>query len=307
MMARPEVIRKGRVPTTFWKRVQKKYGRTWNEYALARRKERFRRKEGVPSESRVAFVFGCQRSGTNMTLRVLARSMDVDYVEESDARAFVKCRIVDTATCCALVDRSTARCVIFKPICDSHRALELYGQYANSRGIWIYRDYRDVANSAVEYWGDQSLSYMRDLFEGGGDWGFAQWNREGVSEECLSVMREAAGSQLTVHEAAALFWYMRNRTFFEQQLDQNPRTLLTRYEDVVTEPAREFERMCTFLDLRYSSEMVSGVFSHSLRKRSFPDSNERVTKLCDDMLARLNAVRAGSGEPLPASTCRQHQ
>ena len=307
MMTKPEVVRKGRVPTTFWKRVRTKCSRSWNKYTLARRKERFRRKEGVPTEGRVAFVFGCQRSGTNMTLRVLGQSMDVDCVEENDKRAFDKCRIVDTATCCALVDRGTARCVIFKPICDSHRALELYEQFADSKGIWIYRNYSDVANSAVEYWGDQSLSYIRALFDGGGDWGFAQWNREGVSEACLSAMREAAGGEMAVHEAAALFWYMRNRTFFEQQLDQNPRTLLTCYEDATTEPVREFERMCAFLDVRFSHHMVGGVFTKSLRKRPFGGSNERVKKLCDDMLAQLDAVRTGTAEPHAVAAGQQHQ
>ncbi len=306
MMAKAHVVRIGRTPSTFWKRVRTKCRTSWNRYVLARRKERFRQNEGVAAERRVAFVFGCQRSGTNMTLRVLGQSMDVDCVEENDPRAFDKCRIIDTETCAALAARATARCTIFKPICDSHRALELYDLYPGSKGIWCYRDYRDVANSAVEYWGDQSLTYIRELFDGGGDWGFAQWNREGVTEDCLSTMREAAGDEMVIHDAAALFWYMRNRTFFEQNLDRNPRTLLTRYEDAATEPVREFERMCDFLDVRFSHDMVSGVFTKSLRKRPYGGSNERVKNLCDDMLARLDAACKETIEP-QAVTLGQEQ
>lgn len=294
MMAKPAVIHKGGVPATLVKRIRRKCGRVWSAYRLVRAKERFRRREGRTDRTRVAFVMGCQRSGTNMTLWTLDRSMDVDVIEESDPRAFVHCRVLDKAVRDAIVERSTAQCVIFKPICDSHRALELYAEDPGSKGVWVYRNYRDVANSAVRYWGDQSRQFMLDLLDGGGDWGIAQWNREKLSDECLSTLREAAGDALTVHEAAALFWYMRNRTFFDQELQHQPSTMLTRYEDMVTNPLTEFERLFRFLDVRFRPDMVQEVFSTSVRRHSFAGINRRVEELCDHLLERLNAVRAAS-------------
>ena len=291
MMAKPDVIRKGRDHIAILERVRRKCTRVWAGHKLAKEKERYRRRHGTPDASRVAFVLGCQRSGTNMTLWTLDRSLDVDAIEESDERAFVSCRIKDKAVCDAIVKRSTARCVVFKPICDSHRALELYEEYPGSKGVWIYRDYRDVADSAVRYWGDQTLAYIRDLADGGGDWGVAQWNREKISDECLSIVKEAADDNLSPHGAAALFWYTRNRTFFEQKLEESEATLLTRYEDTVARPLPEFERICGFLDVRFHSDMVTGIFSSSLRKHPFPEVGERTTKLCDDLYGRLNAIR----------------
>ncbi len=291
---KPEVIRTGPPNPSLVKRARKKCERIWAAYRLAKKKDRFRRKHGIPDQSQVAFVMGCQRSGTNMTLWTLDRSMDVDAIEESDPRAFVRCRLKEKPICDDIVERSTAKCVVFKPICDSHRALELYAAYPGSKGVWIYRDYRDVANSAVKYWGDQTLHYMQDLAVGQGDWGFAQWNREKLSDDCLSIVKEAVNDNLTPHGAAALFWYMRNQTFFDQQLDKHPATLLTNYENTVTHAQPEFERICNFLDVRFDTDMVETIFSSSMRKNTSPQIGHRIEKLCDHLLDKLNAARAAA-------------
>ena len=294
-MPRPEtIIRRSLKKVPLSRRVRRKCQRMWSEARLAARKARYRRQVGGWDTKQVAFVFGCQRSGTNMVLRTLAASMEVDRVEESDPAGFCDCRIRDQAVRDALVARSTAKCVIFKPICDSHRALELYAEDPGSRGIWIYRRYQDVANSAVEYWGDQTQRFLEDLLKGDGNWGVAQWNREKVTPECVAELRQAAADGLSPHAAAALFWYMRNRTYFEQKLDAHPATLLVRYEDVVTDPAGEFERLCRFLNINFGEEMAAKVFSSSVKKRPFPPVGAKVEALCEGMLARLDAVRASA-------------
>jgi len=291
-MPRPEtIIRVSLKRAPFFKRVRRRLTRTWAAYTLARRKVRYRRSLGAPSTKTTAFIFGCQRSGTNMTLYTLNRSLDVDSFEESDPRAFTLSRILGKDVRDRLIAQSSARCVIFKPICDSHRVLELLAEHPGSRGIWIYRYYKDVANSAMEYWGDQTRLFIEDLLEGGGDWGRSQWNREKVTDECLAELREACIDGLTPHGACALFWYMRNRTFFDQDLEHTPDVLITRYEDVVTKPEEEFGRMCEFLGVGFDPQAVSKVFKSSVGKRKFPPVGERVEALCEAMWERLNAVR----------------
>lgn len=292
-MPRPAMINKGSVPTQpFMKRARRRCEHLWSEYVLDLKKRRYRERVAMPREKTIAFVFGCQRSGTNMMLRTLDRSLDVDRVEETDTRAFRDTRILPKAARNAVLSQSTAKCVVFKPICDSHRALELMAEHPGSKAVWTYRDYRDVANSAVEYWSDQMQQFIEDLLQGGGDWGVALWNREKVTDECLAEVREAAAAGLSPHGAASLFWYMRNRLFFEQKLEDNNAVLLTRYEHLVSDPAAEFKRLCGFLGVMYDADVVARVFSTSIRKRPFPGVNPKIEFLCQGMVERLDAERA---------------
>ena len=259
-MAKPAVIRKGSIPKApFWTRLRRRSQRAWSEFRLQRVKAHYRRGIGAGQERTVAFVLGCQRSGTNMVLRILGLSLDVDTVEESDRRCFRESRIMDRQTRNALIARSTARCVIFKPICDSHRAVELFSEHPGSKAVWVYRRYQDVANSAVRYWGDQMQTFIEDLLQGGGDWGIAQWNREKVTDGCIARMKEAAADGLDPYGGAALFWYMRNHTFFDQELKHCPSTTLLRYEHAVTESAREFERLCQPWWTRSSPRLLASI------------------------------------------------
>jgi hypothetical protein len=292
-LPRPEVIKPGSTPSPpFWKRVRRRVRRAWADVRLARRKRAHRQRSGVVHPPSVAYVLGCQRSGTNMILRSLNRSMDIDVVEESDRRCFDDCRILDLSVRRVLLSRSTAKCVVFKPICDSHRATELLCDHPGSRIVWVFRNYRDVANSAVEYWGDQILAFVQDVLEGGGDWGVRHWNREKITDECLAEVQSASVDGLNAHSAACLFWYMRNRTFFEQRLSADPAVALVRYEDAVLKPEAEFRRLCEFLKVAFDHLMIRDVSAGSIRKRSTPGISKAVEDLCEAMLARLAGARA---------------
>ena len=171
-MPRPEVVRRERlVRPPFFIRVRRPIDQAWYEHRLARKKARFRRQRSPVKRKTVAFILGCQRSGTTMVQRTLDRLMEVDKFEEHDQRAFRDCRIVGKEVRNALIERSDAQCVLFKPICDSHLALDLFKDHPGSKAIWIYRNYRDVANSSMQYWGDQAKLFIEDLLDGGGDWG----------------------------------------------------------------------------------------------------------------------------------------
>ncbi len=293
-MPRPEVVRRERlVRPPFLKRVRRYAEHTWYEHRLAGKKARFRRGRPPVRDKTVAFILGCQRSGTSMVQRTLDRLMEVDKFEETDERTFRDYRIAGKEVLDALIERSTAACVLFKPICDSHRALELLAEHPGSKAIWIYRDYQDVANSSMEYWGDQTKMYIEDLLDGGGDWGVAQWNRETITEDYLREIRRACSEGLCPHGACALFWWMRNRPYFTQHLHDRPDTLLVKYEDAVRKPREAFERMCRFLGLAFDPSIIAHVFASSVSRRERPRISPRIAELCDGMLDRLDAAFAG--------------
>ena len=277
---------------SLWERAKGKVQRTWASRALARRKARHRRRRGPLAYQTAVFVVGCQRSGTSMTIENLDRSLDTDRFDETDERAFDVYRIRDKQVRDRLIAASTASCVMFKPVCDAHRVDEQMAEHEHAKAIWIFRRYQDVANSAVVRWGDTAQRWLEDLLQGGGAWGDRQWNKEKVTEECLEEVRRACSEGLTPHAAAAVFWYMRNRTYFDQGLPDNPDVLLVRYEDVVGKPREEFARMCEFLGIGFNPEIVAQIFSSSVRKTDFPDIPQPVRALCDGMMERLEQVAA---------------
>jgi len=278
--------RRVRFPTR--REIAGKVRRFCADVTLRRRKRAYRRETRGGDAPRFAIVVGCQRSGTDMVLWTLDRSLDVDRFDEDSRVAFADCRIRSPKTRGRLLQGSDAQCVIFKPVCDSHRTDELLGQHPGGRAIWVYRDYRDVAHSAVQRWGEMNLRFVRELAAGGGDWGRRQWNRELMSPARLRAVQELVADDLTPHGAAAIYWYLVNDTFFEQQLDRRGEVTIARYEDLVTAPRDEFRRLCRFLEIGYDDGMVHDIFARSARRRSGLPISPKIAEHCEALLARLD-------------------
>ncbi|RME36696.1 MAG: hypothetical protein D6788_11055 [Planctomycetota bacterium] len=273
-------------------RLRSRLAHEWEMFRLRRAKRRHRAGHPPPTVKTVAFLVGCQRSGTDMCLEVLGRSMDTDVFNEDDRAAFSRCRLRERALVLRLVERSDAPVIVFKPICDSHRTVELLGWHAPSRAIWLYRDFRDVARSTVAKWGDANLRHLRDLLGGGGEWGWSQWNREGYDAEALAEVAPLVDEKTTPHDAAAMYWYLRNRCYFSQKLDERDDVRLFRYRDLVTRPHETFARMCAFLGLRYDETMARSIHARSLARGKSMALSAGVERLCTTMMDRLDAACA---------------
>lgn len=295
MAARPPPL--FRIPTA--KQIAARFRRMGIDRRVRRQKRRYRRRDkGGTAPSLAAFVVGCQRSGTDMTLWTLDRSLDVDRYDEDSRAAFVRCRIKGKKVRDRLIARSEAKRVIFKPVCDSHRTRTLLSQHEGSRAIWVYRDFRDVAHSAVVRWGEMNKEHVLALAAGSGDWGWHQWNRELMEPRYQREVQQFCAEDLNALSAAAVFWYLVNRTFFDQGLQENPGVRLVKYEDVVSSPVEAFRGMCAFLDVAFSEDMVDDVFATSVRKKDRMLITPRVRDACEDLLQRLDRV-TGRGRSDP--------
>ena len=96
------------------------------------------------------YLIGEQRSGTNMVHRILNRHPLTECYYESDDEAYDNYELRENAVIRALVQRSRADCVVFKPLCDIHRIHELLELVPGGKAVWIYRHYCDVINSAID-------------------------------------------------------------------------------------------------------------------------------------------------------------
>lgn len=271
------------------RRLPARLRRRWAAVRLGREKARHRRGRPLPENKSVVFLAGCQRSGTDMSLEVLKRCLDTDAYNEDHPAAFVRCRIRSRSTVLDLIDKSPAPDVLFKPICDSHRLADLLGWHAASRAVWLYRDYRDVANSSVVRWGDFNRLHLQHLLKGAGEWGWSQWNRDAYPDDALAEIADLVDDNLTPHGGAALYWYLANRAYFAQGLDGREDVTIFRYRDLVTKPRETFGRMCAFVAIEFTEPMAAAVHARSLRKGRAVPLDPRIDDLCSALLARMDA------------------
>ncbi|MFT4974545.1 MAG: glycosyltransferase involved in cell wall biosynthesis [Myxococcota bacterium] len=252
---------------------------------------------GWDHRRQVSFVFGCQRSGTKMVMWVLDKSPATRIYHENHAAAFRDFQLRPDPVVRALVHTSPAPAQIFKPICDSQRADEILDHHPHSRGLWIYRDPGDVANSAVHKWGDHQLEVVAAAARGeAGDWG---WRTADLPESVQADLRRVYRDDLTPHEGALLFWYMRNAFFFALGLDRDPRMRLVCYEHLVQQPEAAFRPLFTHTGVPFERRFVEAVRDSSIGRRPAPPARPEIAALIEGLKQRLEAWRPPAGLPSP--------
>ena len=223
------------------------------------------------------------RSGTNMLVRALDRCPDTECFNENDERAFRDYRIRDLDTITALIDRSPARLVIFKPLTDSQHAVELLHRYAGAKAIWIYRHYHDAITSALKNW-TEHYRYLRYVLH---EPEVADWRRENLTDEQLAKLAELHDRNVGDDTARAFIWYLRTSLYFEQGLERRSDVLLVNYERLVAAIDAGFRRIAAFAGCTYSPRMGRGVFATSVGKSHSLAIDADVENLCRELWERL--------------------
>lgn len=273
-----------RVPEAAMRAVRRAHRYMWQRWHL---------EQGGPRCG--VFVVGCQRSGTNMLLDILGRSQQTWIYNEGDRAAFSGFRLREPDRIARLIRSSPAPVVAFKSICDAHLVDEWLDRTPGARAVWIFRDYVDVANSAVHMWGAhqaETICRIRD-----GAWEELGWRGERLSQESLSDVKRLCSRDLSPHEGAVLFWLLRNRFFYDLDLGGDPRVLLVRYEDLVREPLHHFPPLFDFLALPFEPAFVGQARTSSIGKEGGPPLRSEIDSVAGGLLERLIAS-AASPEPV---------
>ena len=258
---------------------------------LSAAKRRWRRAHRAAPNAVPVYLIGLQRSGTNMIARGLEEAPEFEVRNENDRAAFERFQLRPDPVIRELVARSGQRYVLFKPLCDSHRANDLLdGMNTPSpgRAIWAFRDVDGRVRSSLAKFGASNLDALRRIASGEGD---GMWQAGGLSPERLSQVRELVGDDTSPETAAALFWYLRNSLYFDLGLDRRPDVLLVSYGAMVADPAAEMRRICEFLELPYRPQLHEHVDARASAERPPLAIDARVRALCDELGSRLEAAR----------------
>lgn len=258
------------------------------------RKLVWRLSHGVaPGDARPVLLLGAQRSGTNMVTHGLAMAPEFAVYNEGDRRAFDRYRLRDQQAILELVTKSRHQYVLFKPILDSHRAVELLDGFAwiqPPRALWVYRDVRSRAHSAVAKFGDSNLRVLRRRQETPG---FRHWQlggERGLSAESAALLDAYDARDLSAAEGAALFWLVRNRIVFEQHLDERDDVLVVSYESFLRHPEATMAGVCRFLEFPFRDALVAHVERRPPPPGPRVEIRHEILHLCDELSRRLARV-----------------
>lgn len=252
----------------------------------------------------IALILGIQRAGTSMMYWVFERDLGVKVYRESSELSSLdtveQVRLNPLPSVRAEFDRHHLPMVVFKPLVESQRAHELMAAFPNARVLWAYRHYQDVAASNLKAFGmDNGQRDLQPFLTNDAQ----NWRSQNSSEETRQTIRRYYADDMNPYDAASLFWWARMQLYFEQQLDRNPDVLLSRYEDLVTNPAQTMRRTYAFLGRPYPGDhIVKDVNAQSVGKGRVTKLSPAVDALCADMLARLDRLNEKSSQAIEAAT-----
>ncbi len=242
--------------------------------------------DGTPGKGGPVFIFGEQRSGTNMLVNTLDRSRHTECFHETDQEAFDNCVLKARADIGKLVKRSRARKVIFKSIDDCQNAARILDEHDGALGLWIFRRYTDVVNSSLRAFKEHYRYLHYILFEPE----IAAWRGENITAENMELIRHYYDKKISDASSRALIWYLRNYQYFQQGLDSDSRVLPVNYERLVENGGEGFRDVFEFLDLPFGRKLSGKVFTSSVGKRPPPDVDPEIEELCGRMHGRLEAA-----------------
>lgn len=244
---------------------------------------------GPDHPKNMLFIVGSQRSGTTLMLtKILELDLNTKVYGEfsrlssHDARNI---RLNPLRSVKRVIGRDRAGLIVLKPLVESQHTALFLNYFERAKALWMYRHYGDVASSSVKKFGARRcVDRLRGVIGNkAGD-----WRAERVSKDVRERVSELFSENMDPHDAAALFWFVRNSLFFDQNLDSNPRARLCRYEDLVTDPLGTMRDIYMFAGQDFPGKrIVREVSNTSVGKGNAVRLSWETRSLCEPLLERL--------------------
>jgi hypothetical protein len=194
----------------------------------------------------------------------------------------------------ALIERSYAHLVLFKPLKDTYRTHVLLSTFSTAKALFIFRHYHDVINSARKRFYDDHGLVIKPVFEDRRapvvrwiDSGFAEFSDAPPPKESEQFIRSLWTPLLNLESNIALDWLFTNRLYFDLGLGKDKRVRLVQYEAMVLDPVKEFKALCHFLGLPFKPQIANDVFSSSVKRDPVPEIAPQIQAACEALWQRL--------------------
>jgi hypothetical protein len=248
-----------------------------------------RRTQHPTKEKLPVFIVGCNRSGTNMVCGAIGKSPHGwDYRESAFSIAFDGYYLRQDWIIEQLIRFTPAPLISFGSILDSQFTNSLISHYEGAKAIWVYRNFKDVANSCARMqWGPTLKELVKWVAKGELDNIGARGKN--ITPDTVQLFSEIYRDDISVVDGACLYWYMRNQLFFDLKLNENPDVLILQYEDTVLNQEETFQRVFEFLGFPYDPAIIEGIYASSVGKHSPPKIDPAIEEACEPLKVNLDA------------------
>jgi hypothetical protein len=210
-----------------------------------------------------------------------------DVFHEWDQRAFENYHMRSLEEVEARINASPSRRIVIKALLEADKLPLLLERFTPALALWMLRDYPDSVNSMLRSFpgaGLRQMQRLRKARDGAG------WRSQGMSETTYETLLAQDRDDLSDAEGHALFWWYRNRLFFDRNLDRDPRVTLMRYEDLARDPDTHCARLCALAGIDATAQMRRMPHPGSIGKRKPPPLAAGIRRLCDDISTQLGAI-----------------
>jgi len=236
-------------------------------------------------QRRVVLIFGCQRSGTTMLQQTfLDQSWRVLILEEHDHRLVgddpEETSWKDVPTVFRRIHRLPFEVVAAKALVESCRVSELADAAGGAKAIWMLRHYKDVARSNLKRFGTENPYQDLEPFRSGDS---LDWHYRGATKKTRETVIDLLSVGLSPLDAAALFWWTRNQLYFDQQLWNEERIRILRYEHACTGPGEVVQKLSTYIGISLPERSIVKKVRAQPSAATVDDLNPEVERLCEEM------------------------
>ena len=246
------------------------------------------------SDKSVLMIMGCQRSGTTLVQGIMQRDMqskvygEFSRLSDQDRQFGIRLNPIDSVR--KTIESERAGLIVLKPLVESQNALKLMEAFENARVLWMYRDFRDAAVSHINMFGPAAGRYdLQRIIDNRSD----DWRTEGLSDDIRDTVARNFSPDMSPHDAAALFWFVRNSWLFELNLHTNKRVMLLSYERLVTQPEACLRELYDLLGRKFPGvHILPPIHQDSTGQGASVEFAENIERLCTDLLERISNLRS---------------
>lgn len=236
------------------------------------------------------FLFGMQRSGTNMVVWTLDKMKDILLYNENNSDAFSKFELISLENTLSICNSHPNKKVIFKCLQDSYQISVMLEEFPDSKALFILRNYDAVINSQLMAFKEEKELHFIERVTKYIDKThkfFALNVESSLKDEIHRIAKNLYTPEINRASLIGILWIIRNTIFLNQNFHKHPRVKFLKYEEIIAAPGREFESMCEFIDIPFNKEFVQNIKSNKQQVFDFQlDLNVR--KKCEHLWQELN-------------------
>jgi hypothetical protein len=144
----------------------------------------------------------------------------------------------------------------------------------------MLRRYDGVARSNIKRFGlENAYQDLAPFCEND----LSNWRARGSTEATRSTIKELVGEGLSPLDAAALFWWARNRLYFDLELSRDERIRILRYERTCDDTPEVVESLSGYLGITLPMGKIVGKTRSQPRSERDAGLHPEVERLCREM------------------------